>query len=95
MKILLQDEEQTNDSLSQNDTINHLQNDTINYFGHWAYSDKWIQLIFEKKTDLNGLFDIHYAQKNEFVVINDSTVKINNELDTINILGVHCIKEVK
>jgi len=70
--------------------------DIIRSKGEWFIKGDSLQLKFEKsKLDLNALFDLKYAKGNEFKIINERTININNSLTEINIWGVVCEKTIK
>ena len=65
----------------------------INTSGKWAKQGKWTRLTFKKKKILlSAVFDKSYADNNQFQVINEKTVDINDGLDEIVIWGVACVK---
>lgn len=66
----------------------------ISSYGKWTKKDNWIELVFEKnKPELNAVFDINYADSNQFKVIDTNTVKININRNSIYIWGINCQKE--
>ena len=66
----------------------------INTSGKWTKQGKWTRLTFKnKKMLLSAVFDKSYADNNQFKIINERTVDINNGLDEITIWGVACVKK--
>jgi hypothetical protein len=65
----------------------------IHSTGIWNKNKNFVRLNFIKKgPSTYALFDTNYSKKNEFNIINDSTVEINYKLSSINIWGVVCDK---
>jgi hypothetical protein len=65
----------------------------INTTGKWSKQGNQTRLTFKKsKLILNALFDRSYAANNQFKIINERTVDINDKLDEITIWGVACTK---
>lgn len=63
----------------------------INVTGIWEYNKKWIRLKFPKdKFLMRAVFDINYADENQFKLINKAEVDINSNLETLRICGVLC-----
>ncbi len=61
--------------------------------GKWSKTGNWTRLIFKKKKlDLGALFDKKYAEANQFKIIDERTVDINNKLSELTIWGVVCVK---
>ena len=59
--------------------------------GKWSQQSNWIKLTFKnRKLDLNALFDLNYADENQFRVIDKKNVEINDELDELVIWGISC-----
>jgi hypothetical protein len=67
---------------------------TINSTGKWTKKDNWVQLVFDKdKPILSAVFDINYADNNQFKIIDTNTVEINIDQNGIYIWGIDCKKE--
>jgi hypothetical protein len=65
----------------------------INTSGKWSKQGDWLRLSFsEKKLNVRELFDQNYAGENQFKVIDERTVDINEKVDELKIWGVLCIK---
>lgn len=65
----------------------------INTSGKWSKQGDWLRLTFsEKKLNVRELFDQNYAGENQFKVIDERTVDINEKVDELKIWGVLCIK---
>jgi hypothetical protein len=65
----------------------------INTSGKWTKQGNRTRLTFKKsKLILNALFDQSYAANNQFKIINERTVDVNDKLDEITIWGVACTK---
>ena len=70
--------------------------ETLNTSGNWTQVNNMLRLTFTANpTIVRAVFDTAYAGGNEFTVINDSIVDINNQLNSINIWGVLCDKVKK
>jgi len=67
---------------------------TINSTGKWTKKANWIKLLFEKdKPTISAVFDINYADSNQFKIIDTNTVEININQNGIYIWGIYCEKE--
>lgn len=59
--------------------------------GRWSQQGSWIRLTFKnKRLDLNALFDMNYADDNQFKVIDERNVEINDEPGELVIWGITC-----
>ena len=67
----------------------------INSGGKWTKNSHWVQLAFENdKLYLKAIFDIKFADKNQFKVLDSNTVKLNIGLDEIILWGINCTKTI-
>ncbi len=65
----------------------------INTSGKWSKQGNWTRLTFrKKKLSVSALFDRNYADENEFKIIDEKTIDINDNLNELTIWGVPCIK---
>ena len=65
----------------------------INTSGKWSKQGNWTRLTFrKKKLNVSALFDRNYADENQFKIIDERTVDINDKLNELTIWGVLCIK---
>lgn len=65
----------------------------INSKGTWTENNSWIRMKFQnKEISLTALFDLNYADKNQFKLIDEKNVDLNITLDEIMIWGVLCEK---
>ena len=68
----------------------------VNSTGIWTKNNNWTRLIFKTNIPMiSALFDMNYADSSQFLIIDDKTVDINNQLDKISIWGVGCNKTDK
>jgi hypothetical protein len=68
----------------------------INTSGKWSRQGNRTRLTFKKKKlDVSALFDINYADENQFKIIDERSVDINDTLNELTIWGVLCIKSRK
>jgi hypothetical protein len=63
----------------------------VNSTGIWTKNNNWTRLIFKTNIPMiSALFDMNFADRCQFLIIDDRTVDINNQLDKISIWGVGC-----
>ena len=71
-----------------------LTEDEIEYIhtsGKWSQQGNWITLTFKnRKLDLNALFDLNYADENQFRVVDERNVEINDLPGELVIWGIGC-----
>ncbi|MEQ9289415.1 MAG: hypothetical protein RIG77_20980 [Cyclobacteriaceae bacterium] len=65
------------------------------FFGTWNEEPEYYELTFrEKRPILKALFDLQYAEPDEFILRNDSVVSLNKSKDAIMIWGISCRKNL-
>jgi|SRR5690554_323400 len=63
------------------------------FVGTWKENSNYYDLKFTgERPILNALFDLKYAEPDEFIIRNDSMISINKSKDVIMIWGVECEK---
>jgi hypothetical protein len=63
--------------------------------GTWVKKDNWILLIFDDKgIKVPALFNAEFVNKEDYIIIDNSSVKINLDKKEIPIWGIQCIKTV-
>jgi hypothetical protein len=63
----------------------------INSTGTWTEEKYWAKLTFINDAPiLNAVFDLQYADENQFKLIDDNSVAINVRTDVLKIWGVTC-----
>ena len=72
---------------------NEEEESVINSKGTWSENNSWIRLKFQnEEMSLKAIFDLNYADKNQFKLIDEKTVDLNINLTEIMIWGVLCRK---
>jgi hypothetical protein len=65
----------------------------LHFTGAWNEDSNYYNLMFkENRPDLKALFDLNYAESDEFKIVNDSTISINKNKKVIMIWGIACEK---
>ena len=65
----------------------------LNFNGTWSENSKYYELTFiGERPILNALFDLKYAEPDEFIIRNDSVIWFNRSKAAIMIWGIGCKK---